>query len=102
MHRDLGDTFGQAESHTLLGDALLAMDAPESALRHYRAAVEFLPHTGERYNLGRIHVGLARTHLRLGEPDLARKHAGLAAGIHGALGIPEADEARALLAALSE
>ncbi|WP_405003199.1 tetratricopeptide repeat protein [Kitasatospora purpeofusca] len=102
LHRDLGDTFGQAESHTLLGDALLAMDAPESALGHYRAAIGFLPHTGERYNLGRIHVGLARTHLRLGEPDTARRHAELAVEIHTALDIPEADEARALLAALPE
>ncbi|MFE2107815.1 ATP-binding protein [Kitasatospora sp. NPDC059463] len=99
--RDLGDTFGQAESHTLLGDALLAMDAPASALRHYRAAFEFLPHTGERYNLGRIHLGLARAHRRLGEPDAAREHARQAVGIHTALGVPEADEARALLDALS-
>ncbi|MGE7433000.1 hypothetical protein [Kitasatospora sp. NPDC001175] len=43
-------------SHTLLGDALLALDAPASALQHYRAAIEYLPHTGERYDLGRIHL----------------------------------------------
>ncbi|MFJ4091002.1 tetratricopeptide repeat protein [Kitasatospora sp. NPDC089913] len=102
LHRGLDDTFGQAESHTLLGDALLAMDAPESALRHYRAALEFLPHTGERYNLGRIHVGLARAHLRLGEPEAARRHAGQAVGIHSALGVPEAEEARALLESLTD
>ncbi|MER7706392.1 tetratricopeptide repeat protein [Kitasatospora sp. NPDC097605] len=100
LHRDLGDTFGQAESHTLLGDALLAMDAPASALRHYRAALEYLPHTGERYNLGRIHIGLARTHQRLGEPGTARTHAEQAAGIHTALNVPEAAEARALLDSL--
>ncbi|MFB8201355.1 ATP-binding protein [Kitasatospora purpeofusca] len=102
LHRDLGDTFGQAESHTLLGDALLAMDAPGSALRHYRAALEYLPHTGERYNLGRIHTGTARAHLRLGEPGTARTHAELAVGILAALDVPEADEARALLASLPE
>ncbi|MCP2311832.1 ATP-binding protein [Kitasatospora paracochleata] len=97
LHRELGDTFGQAESHTLIGDTLLSMDALASALEHYQAAIEY---PGERYNLARIHLGLARAHHRLGHPEAARSHAGQAVDIYASLDIPEAGQAKAFLDAL--
>ncbi|QMU69929.1 tetratricopeptide repeat protein [Streptacidiphilus sp. P02-A3a] len=102
LYRLEHDTFGQSESHMALGDLHLARDDPAAALVNYRAAFSYLRHTGERYNLARLHLGLARAHRRLGRLGRAREHGRRAVKLYAALDIPESQEAWAFFEDLDQ
>ena len=68
----------------------------------HTTALTLATQTGERYEQARAHDGLARTHHASGELDQARHHWNQALALYTDLGVPEADDVHAHLAALDQ
>ncbi|GAA3448144.1 AfsR/SARP family transcriptional regulator [Planomonospora venezuelensis] len=94
LYRRLGNTADEAAALNGLAEA--AGD-PARAVEEHTAALALADLTRNRPEQARAHDGLARAHLALGRPEQAREHGRLALGLYGELGVPEAEEVRALL-----
>jgi tetratricopeptide (TPR) repeat protein len=99
IFRGTGDRFSEAWSLNGLGEAAHTAGRPADALTEHTAAHAVATGTGARDQQARAHAGLGHAHHALGDPALAREHYQHALALYTELGMPEADEIRALLAA---
>jgi DNA-binding SARP family transcriptional activator/tetratricopeptide (TPR) repeat protein len=97
--RQAGDRPGIAE--TLNGLGALYHDEGKASLARaqHMVALGLASKTGDRYEQARAHHGLANAYHATGESLLARRHWQEALSRYAELGVPEADEIPALLAA---
>src|SRR6266498_3000223 len=100
LFRETGNRDGEAEALNRIGETLHAMGQTEKARPQHAAALTLAVETGDRYQRARAHTGLADTHHAAGEHGLARQHWQHALTLYTDLGVPDADDARAHLAAL--
>jgi tetratricopeptide (TPR) repeat protein len=98
MHQRAGSESGQADTLNALGDALLAEGQASEAQRQYVTALRLASKIGLKHDRARAYRGLGRVHQRTGSPDEAREHLRRALALYIELGVPEAEEVRALLA----
>ncbi len=66
----------------------------------HAAALTLTVETGDRYQQARAHAGLGHAHHATGKHGRARQHWQHALGLYTDLGVPEAGDVRAHLAAL--
>ena len=98
ISRETGDRSLETETLNTLGDTLRAMRQPESALARHRAALGLTEHTHDRFEQARALDGMARVLDGAGQPAQAHQYWREALAIYSALGVPEAEQARAHLA----
>jgi tetratricopeptide (TPR) repeat protein len=99
ISRETGDRSLEIETLNFLGHALLALAQPEAALARHQAALALSETTGDRYEHARAQDGAARALQRTGLTEQAGQLWRQAAATFTALGVPEADEVAAQLAA---
>jgi len=100
VFRETGDRDGEAEALNRMGETLHTTGQSEQARAQHAAALALAVETGDRYQQARAHTGLAHTRHAAGEYDLARQHWQHALTLYTDLGVPDADDVRAHLAAL--
>jgi tetratricopeptide (TPR) repeat protein len=97
ISRETGDRSLETEALNTLGDTLRAMREPDSALARHRAALGLTEHTHDRFEQARALDGMARVLDGAGQPAQAHQYWREALAIYSALGVPEAEQARAHL-----
>src|SRR5215467_8197609 len=100
VFRETGDRDGEAEALNRMGETLHATGQSEQARAQHTAALALAVETGDRYQQARAHTCLARTRHAAGGHGLARQHWQHALTLYTDLGVPDADDVRADLAAL--
>jgi tetratricopeptide (TPR) repeat protein/DNA-binding SARP family transcriptional activator len=100
IFRETGNRDGEAEALNRMGEILHATGQSEQARAQHAAALALAVETGDRYQQARAHTGLAHTRHAAGEHGLARQHWQHALTLYTDLGVPDADDVRAHLAAL--
>jgi tetratricopeptide (TPR) repeat protein/DNA-binding SARP family transcriptional activator len=100
LFRQTGNRDGQAEVLNGVGETLYATGQPEQARTQHAAALTMAVETGDQYQQARAHTGLAHTHHVMGEHDQARHHWQQALSLYTDLGVPDAKDVHAHLAAL--
>jgi len=100
LHREAGNPSGQAEALNGLGEALLAARQAGPARTRHADALALAIRAGDRYEQARAHRGLARACLAAGDAGQAGRHWRQALAGYSALGIPEAEQVRAEIAAV--
>ncbi|MFE3261513.1 BTAD domain-containing putative transcriptional regulator [Nocardia sp. NPDC059091] len=98
--RELRFRSEEAEALNGLGEIALALDDPAAAVTDFTAAVTVCRDLGDRAEEARALLGLAQSHRALGQTPAARDHSARALALFEELEVPEADDARALLAEL--
>jgi len=99
LHREAGNPSGQAEALNGLGEALLADRQAGPARARHGDALALAIRADDRYEQARAHRGLARASLAAGDAGQAGRHWRQALAGYAALGIPEAEQVRAEIAA---
>ena len=99
LFREVGSREGQAFSLNGLGEVALHAGRPGEALTHHTAAHAFAAEIGNRYQQARAETGLGHAHQALGDHATAREHFERALSRYAELGVPEAAQVRAHLAA---
>ncbi|MBN6057897.1 tetratricopeptide repeat protein, partial [Nonomuraea sp. RK-328] len=94
LYRGLGAAGDEAAALNGLAEAA---DDPARAVEEHTAALALADLARHRPEQARAHDGLARARLALGQPERARDHGRLALGLYEELGVPEAEEVRAVL-----
>jgi tetratricopeptide (TPR) repeat protein/DNA-binding SARP family transcriptional activator len=102
VFRETGNRDGEAEALNRIGETLHATGQTEQAHAQHAAALTLAAETGDRYQQARAHTGLAHTRHAAGEHGLARQHWQHALTLYTDLGVPDADDVRAHLAALGD
>ena len=97
LFRELGNKGGEIGSLNGLGEAALAAGRTADALAHHAAALTTAIDVDMPDEQGVAHAGLGHAHRARGDNERAREHYQQALTLFTALGIPEADEIRALL-----
>jgi DNA-binding SARP family transcriptional activator/Tfp pilus assembly protein PilF len=100
VFRETGDRDGEAEALNRMGETLHAAGQSGQARAQHAAALALAVETGDQYQQARAHTGLAHTRHAAGEHGLARQHWQHALTLYTDLGVPDADDVRAHLAAL--
>ena len=100
VFRETGNRDGEAEALNRMGETLHATGQSEQARAQHAAALALAVETGDRYQQARAHTGLAHTRHAAGEHGLARQHWQHALTLYTDLGVPDANDVRAHLAAL--
>ncbi len=100
VFRETGDRDGEAEALNRMGETLHATGQSEQARAQHAAALALAVETGDRYQQARAHAGVAHTRHAAGEHGLAGQHWQHALTLYTELGVPDADDVRAHLAAL--
>ena len=100
LFREIGERDGEASALNGLGETARATSDPTTALTHHTAAHTIAVEIGEREQHARAHAGLGRIHHNLGELTLADRHYRRALALYVDLGMPQADQVRADLAAI--
>jgi DNA-binding SARP family transcriptional activator/tetratricopeptide (TPR) repeat protein/DNA-binding XRE family transcriptional regulator len=100
MCRENGDRSSEAEALNSLAEVLLAGGRPGDAQEQQAMALRLASQIDDRYEQARAHNGLARCHIAAGSAGRARQHWERALTLYTALGVPEAAQVRAQLAAL--
>jgi tetratricopeptide (TPR) repeat protein/transcriptional regulator with XRE-family HTH domain len=99
LYREIGDPGGEAEALNGAGETQLATGSPDQALTSHEAALALAHRTGDRYQQARAQAGLASVCYATGEHDAGHEHWRQAVDLYAALGVPEAAERPAILAA---
>jgi tetratricopeptide (TPR) repeat protein/transcriptional regulator with XRE-family HTH domain len=94
-----GTSKDEAEALILLGKLLLVTGKPRDAHASFAAALDLGIELDLRHIRARTHDGLGRACQALGDADQARRHWQQALAIFTKLGVPEAEQVRARLAA---
>jgi len=104
LYRQTGDHPGEGEAEVLngLGETLLADGQPGQARAQHAAALKAAGQVGDPYQLARAHAGLASACRAHGDLEMARRHWQQAHARYSELGVPEADNILAHLAALKD
>jgi DNA-binding SARP family transcriptional activator/tetratricopeptide (TPR) repeat protein len=97
----VGDKHEQARARNGLGTAMLERGLPGQARAEHAAALNLASRSGDRYEQARALGGLARGYQSAGDLDQACDHWRRALAHYTDLGVPEADDVRTELAALS-
>jgi tetratricopeptide (TPR) repeat protein len=98
----IGDRYEQARAHNGLAHTHQVTGDLDQALVHHAAALALATQIGERYQHARAHNGLAHAHQVAGDLHQARHHWHHALALYTGLGVPEADDVHAHLAALDQ
>ncbi|MGH3811473.1 MAG: tetratricopeptide repeat protein, partial [Pseudonocardiaceae bacterium] len=101
LSREIGDRAGEAEALNDIAATCRAVGELHEADTQHNSALTLAVQIGDRYEQARAHDGLAHTHHATGDPDQARHHWQQALTRYTDLGVPEADDVRAHLAALA-
>jgi pentatricopeptide repeat protein len=99
LHRETGCRSGEAQALNRLGEALLAVGRPGDAQIQHTAALGLTSQTGDQRERASAYDGLGRVFQVLRDPSQARRHWRQALSIYAPLGVPEAEDVRARLAA---
>jgi tetratricopeptide (TPR) repeat protein len=97
--RENGDRSSEAEALNSMGEVLLAASRPADAEARYTTALSLASQIDDRYEQASAHSGLARCQIAAGSTSRARQHWERALALYAPLGVPEADQVRAQLAA---
>ncbi|GIE00272.1 tetratricopeptide repeat protein [Paractinoplanes durhamensis] len=97
----IGQREGEVWALNGLGEAACLDGRLDEALTHHQAAQTIAADIGDLDQQARAHAGLGAAHRALGRTVPARRHLRHAATLYAELGMPEADRARADLAALN-
>ena len=100
LFRQTGNRDGEAEALNGIGETLCDAGQPGHACTQHAAALTLTVETGDRYQQARAHAGLGHAHHTTGKHGRARQHWQHALGLYTDLGVPEAGDVRAHLAAL--
>ena len=100
--REIGEREGEAMALNGLGETHCATGQLRKAHIQHTTALTLATQTGERYEQARAHDGLAHIHYASGELDQTRHHWRQALALYTHLGVPEADDIHAHLAALDQ
>jgi tetratricopeptide (TPR) repeat protein len=98
--RDLGDPQGQAKALNGLGEVARETGDPVQALAAHAEAHQHASKIGQRHEQARADFGLGHAYRDLGNAEQAREQWRQALALYAELGVPEAGEVRASLAAL--
>jgi tetratricopeptide (TPR) repeat protein len=98
--REIGNASGEADALNSLGEVFLATGHPQDARRQHGPALTLATQVGNKYQQARAHSGLGHVSDSADDLDQARLHLQEALTLFTELGVPEADEVRARLAAL--
>jgi DNA-binding SARP family transcriptional activator len=101
IHIELGDPYGEASSWERLGDAYQLLGEHGAAASCLERAVALFRRLGSRADEAGIWAALGDIQLSAGEPAAARDSFQQALTIFGELRLPQADEVRGRLAALT-
>jgi tetratricopeptide (TPR) repeat protein len=101
LSRKEGDESGEADALNGLGEVSLAMGRPAPARAQHSRALRLATAIGDRYEQARAHNGLGCASQADGAPEAARRHWQEALASYADMGVPEADEVRVRLAAVS-
>jgi len=99
LFREIGYHGGEVEALNGAGEAHYGTGQLREACIQHTAALTLAVQIGERYEQARAHNGLAHIHHAAGELDQARHHWRLALTLYTDLGVPDADDIQAHLAA---
>jgi len=102
LFREICNRAGEAEALNGIGETHYATGHHDQAHAHHTAALTLATQIGDRYEQARAHDGLAHTHHATGDLDQARHHWCQALALYTALGVPEAEDVHAHLAALDQ
>jgi tetratricopeptide (TPR) repeat protein len=102
IFRETGQRYGQATTLNGLGEAAYTDGRATDALTHHTVALAIAIDIGDRYQQARAHAGLGNAHHSLDNPVHAREHYQHALTLYTDLGVPEADQIRAHLAAMDD
>jgi tetratricopeptide (TPR) repeat protein len=100
LFTELGEQYGQTCTLNSLGEALAGLGRPAGARERFTAALGIANEIGEQAEQARAHSGLALSYQAAGDGRRAATHWRSALARYDELGVPEADEVRARLAAL--
>jgi len=99
LFRRIGDRTGEGSALNGLAETLHATGQPRRARDLHTAVLALTADADATAEQARAHAGIARTHDGDGDPDRARHHWEQALTRYARLGVPAAEEIRALLAA---
>ena len=99
LFREIGDRSGEAAALNGLGEALLAVGRPGDGCAQHATALGVASEIDDRFQQARAHAGLAHSHRAADDRDQARYHWQHALALYTELGVPQAAEVRAQLAA---
>jgi DNA-binding SARP family transcriptional activator/Tfp pilus assembly protein PilF len=102
MFRELSDPGGEALALNGLGEALLAAGQPHQAATKLAAALDLASRAGDPPEQARAYDGLGHAYRATGDDEQARVYWRQALALYTELGVPEANQIRALLAAADE
>jgi DNA-binding SARP family transcriptional activator len=101
IHIELGDPYGEAGSWESLGDSYLLLGEHGAAASCLERAMVLFRHLGSRADEAGILAALGDIQLSAGEPDAARVSFQQALAIFGELRLPQAEQVRGRLAAVT-
>ena len=97
IFRQLGERAGETRVTNSLGEVLTTTGQPGHGRAEHLAALSLAIETGDRYERGRAHAGLARVAEMLGDPDSAGQHWAQAWSRYAEIGAPEAEDIRSII-----
>ncbi|GIE90180.1 AfsR/SARP family transcriptional regulator [Actinoplanes regularis] len=97
IFQQLGERAGETRVSNSLGEVLTTTGQPERGREEHLRALTLATETGDRYEEGRAHAGLARVAEMLGDPETADRHRTLAWSRYAEIGAPEAEEIRSII-----
>ena len=99
LYRESGNRSGEAEALNGLGEILLATGQAGQARTRHTTALGLARYIGDKHQQARAHNGLGHACHATGDLGQARSHWQEALGLYTELGVPEAGQVRAQLAA---
>ncbi|WP_249998808.1 tetratricopeptide repeat protein [Actinoplanes sp. M2I2] len=102
LFREIGSREGEAFSLNGLGEVAYRAGRPAEALTHHAGARTVAGEIENRYQQARAATGLGHAYHALGHDLLAREHYREALTLYTELGVPEAEQVRTHLAAVTD
>ncbi|MEO3928824.1 tetratricopeptide repeat protein [Micromonosporaceae bacterium B7E4] len=102
IFRESGGRDGETYALNGLGEAAHAAGRPAEALTHHEAAYALAVEIGALDQQARAQAGLGQARMALGDEAGARRHYQLALTLYSDLGMPQAEQTRARLRAITE
>jgi DNA-binding SARP family transcriptional activator len=100
LYQETGNRSGEADALNILGEILLATGQPGHARTQHGTALSLANQIGDKYQQAHAHHGLGHAYRATDNPTRAHSHWQAALDLYTELGVPEADQVRAQLAAI--